>query len=86
MACKWEVWGKREKGENRRTQDKAEREKESLKVRVLGFKNAYRLERVSCIRLEKKIEISKIENKIKEMPMWRTVGTSKASVIYILII
>ena len=50
---------KREKGENRRTQDKAEREKESLKVRVLGFKNAYRLERVSCIRLEKKLKFQK---------------------------
>ena len=46
MACKGEVWGiKRERG-NGRTQDKAERERESSKVRVLGFKNAYRLERV----------------------------------------
>ena len=48
MACKGEVWGiKRERG-NGRTQNKVEREREreSSKVRVLGFKNAYRLERV----------------------------------------
>ena len=48
MACKGEVWGiKRERG-NGKTQDKVgrERERESSKVRVLGFKNAYRLERV----------------------------------------
>ena len=31
-----------------------ERERESSKVRVSGFKNAYRLERVSCIKDEKK--------------------------------
>ena len=36
-----------------------EREKESLKVRVFGFKNAYRLERVSRIRLEKKLKFQK---------------------------
>ena len=50
MACKGEVWGiKRERG-NGRTQDKVEREREiereSSNVRVLGFKNVYRLERV----------------------------------------
>ena len=52
MACKGEIWEiKRERG-NVRTQDKAKRERS--KVRVLGFKNEYRLERVSSIRLEKK--------------------------------
>ena len=35
------------------------RERESSKVRVLGFKNAYRLERVSRIRLEKKLKFKK---------------------------
>ena len=63
MACKGEVWGiKRERG-NGRTQDKAERERESSKVRVLGFKNAHRLERVSHIRLEKNWNLKNKKNK-----------------------
>ena len=52
MACKGKVWGiKRERG-NRRTQDKAEREREreSLKVRVLGFvKEDRKTERVKVL-------------------------------------
>ena len=57
MACKGEIWEiKRERG-NIRTQDKAKRERS--KVRVLGFKNEYRLERVSRIRLEKKSKFKK---------------------------
>ena len=55
MACKGEVWGiKRERG-NGRTQDKEERERESSKVRALGFKNAYRLERANRIKDWEKI-------------------------------
>ena len=57
MACKGEIWEiKRERG-NVRTQDKAKRERSN--VRVLGFKNEYRLERVSRIRLEKKSKFKK---------------------------
>ena len=57
MACKGEIWEiKRERG-NVRTQDKAKRERSN--VRVLGFKNEYRLERVSSIRLEKKSKFKK---------------------------
>ena len=60
MACKWEVWGKkRERGKRKDPRQSWEREKESLKVRVFGFKNAYRLERVSRIRLEKKLKFQK---------------------------
>ena len=38
----------------KRQDPRQSRERERSKVRVLGFKNAYRLERVSCIKEEKK--------------------------------
>ena len=38
----------------KRQDPRQSRERERSKVRVLGFKNAYRLERVSCIKDEKK--------------------------------
>ena len=50
------------------------KERESPKVRVLGFKNAYRLERVSHIRLEKKIEIKKKKIKCWCGKLWELRG------------
>ena len=58
MACKGEIWEiKRERGNVRDPRQSKERERS--KVRVLGFKNEYRLERVSRIRLEKKSKFKK---------------------------